>query len=116
MDAEVLFAGLAVRDFGAARAFYERFFGRGPDVVAHEHEELWQVSPQGWLVVVRDPGRAGHGIASIAVGDLDATLGELRARGVTAGPVEVVSGAGRKAVASDPDGNTIALIEVHPAT
>jgi hypothetical protein len=36
--ASPLFAGVAVADFQEARAWYERFFGRAPNVVAHDEE------------------------------------------------------------------------------
>ena len=109
----MLFAGLPVADFPAASAWYERVFGRPADVVAHDEEVLWQVTTGGWLYIVRDPARAGTGSAAMAVPDLEVALAELAARDVTAGPVEPQGSAGRKAVARDPDGNALALIEVN---
>jgi hypothetical protein len=40
MDVDVLFAGTAVTDFEEAQAWYERFFGRAPDVVATDEEVM----------------------------------------------------------------------------
>ena len=48
----------------------------------------------------------------MSVGDLDATLVELAARGLTPVLVERVGPAERKATLRDADGNTVALIEV----
>jgi predicted enzyme related to lactoylglutathione lyase len=112
MDVDVLFAGMPVSDFEAAQAWYERFFGRPADVVAHEHEVMWRVTDRGWMYVVRDPEHAGTSIVAIAVPDVEAATAELRARGVTSGPVEREGDAGRKAVVLDPDGSSIAIIEV----
>ncbi len=109
---EVLFTGMAVSDVTTAVAFYGALFGRGPDVVPHATEAMWRVSEGGWLYVVRDTERAGRSIAAIAVSDLDATLAELAGRGLRPGPAEPVGTAGRKAVATDPDGNAVSLIEV----
>lgn len=47
MDVDVLFAGIRVSDFEAAQTWYERFFARPADVVAHENEVMWQVTDRG---------------------------------------------------------------------
>jgi predicted enzyme related to lactoylglutathione lyase len=112
MDADVLFAGVAVSDFRVAQAWYERFFARPADVVAHEEEVMWQVTDRGWLYIVRDADHAGHGIVAMAVPDIEGATSALQARGVPAGPIEPEGDAGRKAVVLDPDGNSIAIIEV----
>ena len=112
MNADVLFAGVAVSDFRAAQAWYERFFARPADVVAHEEEVMWQVTGHSWLYIVRDADHAGHGIVAMAVPDIEGAASALQARGVPAGPIEPEGDAGRKAVVLDPDGNSIAIIEV----
>lgn len=112
MNIDVLFAGVAVTDFDVARAWYERFFDRAPDVVAHDEEVMWHVAERGWLYVVRDPEHAGNAIVAVAVPDVEAFVAALAARGVSAGPIEREGDAGRKAVVLDPDGNSIALLEV----
>jgi len=112
LDVDVFFAGVAVTDFDAARTWYEHFFGRAPDVVAHETEVMWRVTQRGWLYILRDVADAGHGIVSISVPDIDAASSALGARGIALEPIEAVGDAGRKAVASDPDGNQVAIIEV----
>jgi len=112
MDVNVLFAGIAVSDFKAAQAWYERFFDRPADVVANEDEVMWQVTDRGWLYIVRDADHAGNGIVAMAVPDIEEATSALEAQGVTIGPIEPEGDAGRKAVALDPDGNSIAIIEV----
>ncbi len=112
VDVGVLFVGLAVTDFRAAEDWYERFFARTADVVAHENEVMWQVSDRGWLYIVRDVDHAGNGIVAMAVSNIADTLSQLEARGIAAGPIEPEGDAGMKAIALDPDGNSIAIIEV----
>ena len=112
MEADVLFAGIPVADFAEARHWYEQLFGRAPDVVAHDEEVMWQVAGTGWLYVLREPERAGTSIVAIAVGDIEATVAELAARGVSAGPIKPEGDAGRKAILFDPAGNRVELLEI----
>lgn len=114
MEIDVLFAGVAVDDFEAARRWYRDLFGRDPDVVAHDTEVMWRATGPGWVYVLRDPDRAGHGLTTLAVPRLDQAVAELAARGLDAGPIEPVGDAGRKAILTDPDGNSVSLIEVRP--
>ena len=67
------------------------------------------------LAVAEAAGRASRGLVTVAVSDLDGAVADLAARGVVCGPVEAVGDAGRKAVATDPDGNAVALVQVAPA-
>jgi|SRR6516162_8230244 predicted enzyme related to lactoylglutathione lyase len=112
VSVDVLFVGVAVTDFEVARAWYERFFDRAPDVVAHGAEVMWQVTERGWLYILGDTANAGHSIVTMAVADIDEAASALGARGLVVGPIRPEGDAGRKAVALDPDGNSIALIEV----
>jgi len=112
MDVDVLFAGVAVSDFNAAQAWYEGFFARPPDVVAHEEEVMWQATERGWLYIFCDADHAGNSIVAMAVPDIEAVVAALEARGVSTGPILREGDAGRKAVVLDPDGNSIAIIEV----
>jgi predicted enzyme related to lactoylglutathione lyase len=113
MDAHVLFAGVAVTDVDAACTWYERLFGRPPDIIPNDDEAMWRVAGDaGWLYLVVDRPRAGRSLVAISVADLDVELGGLRGRGVEPEKVEPVGDAGRKATLRDPDANTIALIEV----
>src|SRR5580704_13066952 len=105
MDVSVLFSGIAVSDFEEAQAWYRRFFGRAPDIVANDAEVMWQVSAAGWLYIVRDVPHAGNSIAAMAVSKIEEATSELEARGVATGPIEQVGQAGRKALVRDPDGN-----------
>jgi predicted enzyme related to lactoylglutathione lyase len=112
MDFDVLFAGVPVKDFAGSRAWYERFFGRPADVVAHDQEVMWRVTEGGWLYILRDPIRAGTTSVAIAVPSIEEAVSALEERGVATGGIEHQGGAGRKATAWDPDGNSIAVIQI----
>src|SRR5258708_1292237 len=112
MNVDVLFAGVAVTEFEQARAWYERFFGRDPDIVANDEEGMWQLAGTGWLYIVGDPQHAGNSIVAMAVSNIETATSGLEARGVTTGPIEKEGEAGLKALVRDPDGNSIAIIEV----
>jgi catechol 2,3-dioxygenase-like lactoylglutathione lyase family enzyme len=109
---EVLFAGVPVADFAAARAWYERLLGRPPDLVPHETEVAWQLAEAGWIYVVLDAQRAGRALVTLIVEDLDGRLGDMGARGVACGPVETLGSGVRRAEVADPEGNRIAFGEV----
>lgn len=109
---EVLFAGVRVRELTRATDWYSRLFGRPPDIVPNEHEVMWRVADGGWLYVIEDVGRAGNSLVTIAVTNLDTASAEVAARGVAFGSIEAVGDAARKAAIEDPDGNSLALVEV----
>jgi predicted enzyme related to lactoylglutathione lyase len=109
---DVLFTGVPVSDFNTSHAWYESFFGRPADIVAHELEVMWKVTDGGWLYILHDPDHAGNSIVAMAVADIEQAISALHSRGVATGPIKPEGDAGRKAVALDPDGNSIAIIEV----
>ena len=113
---DLLFAGVPVRDFTAARTWYSTFFDREPDVVAHQHEVMWQCAGSAWLYVVRDAARAGRAIVALMVADLDAAVADLARRGIAGGPVHPEGDGARKASFTDPDGNEVSLIDVPEST
>jgi hypothetical protein len=41
---DVLLAGIAVANFGAALAWYDRLFGRPADIVVKDDEVMWRIS------------------------------------------------------------------------
>ena len=110
---DVLFAGLRVRDLAAAVDWYSRLFGRPADIVPNDDEVMWRVADGGWLYVVRDAARAGNGLVTLCVTNLDAALGELAHRDIIMSSVQPIGDAGRKARGQDPDGNSVDLIEVN---
>jgi predicted enzyme related to lactoylglutathione lyase len=109
---DVLFAGIAVADFEAALVWYERLWGRPPDIVPNDDEVMWRITEAGWMYVLADSERAGASFVSVAVSDLDYIVAQLADRGLATEPIEIVGDAGRKATAVDPEGNRVSFIEV----
>ena len=112
MDVEVAFTGVPVSELATGQDFFERLIGRAPDIIVNADEVMWRLADAAWLYVVVDPERAGHALAALSVGDLDATLAELDGRGIRPDSVEEVGDSARKATVLDPDGNSVAIIEV----
>jgi predicted enzyme related to lactoylglutathione lyase len=111
MEVEIAFTGVPVRNLSSGRDFFERIFGRAADVEVAEDEVMWRVAETAWLYVVVDTARAGNGLVALSVTDLDDALVELSGRGIMPDRVEAVGG-GHKATVVDPDGNSVAIIQV----
>lgn len=112
MDIRYAFAGIVVSDRDSAMAWYQAVFGRPADLLPNQREAMWQVSAEASVYLLADPDRAGRSSTTMVVGDLDGELTALAARGIEAGQVEVIEGAGRKAVLVDPDGNEVSIVEL----
>jgi len=112
VDIEVLFAAVGVRRLDVALPWYRRVFDREPDIVPNDDEVMWHVTDAGWLYIVRDEERAGRGLVTLCVRDLDAFVAAAADRGVQGHPIVSVGDAGREANFPDPDGNLISFIEV----
>jgi predicted enzyme related to lactoylglutathione lyase len=112
MPVTQVFAGIPVADYERARAWYERLFGRPPDVIAHATEALWQGEGAGWIYVVGDAERAGRALVLLMVDDLDARVEAIAERGLEPDEWENVPGIYRKAIFSDPEGNQISFGQV----
>ena len=109
MNVTHVFAGLPVADLERSLEFYERLAGRPPDGRPNESEAVWQFADGGLVYVVSDPERAGRGLLTLIVDDLDAALAELAERGVAAGDVVELASGARKATIVDPDGNELGV-------
>ncbi|MET0770090.1 MAG: VOC family protein [Solirubrobacteraceae bacterium] len=101
-----LFAGLRVRDFQAARTWYERLFGE-PSFLPHDTEAVWTLADDRSVFVVQHPDGAGHSVVTIFVDDLDAQEAAIAARGLEPVERETYSNGVRKTVYRDPDGNEV---------
>ncbi len=108
-----LFAGTAVTDFDQALAWYERFMGRPPDFFPHAREAVWKVTETGWIYIVDDAARAGGGLLTFMVDDLEDRVAEIAGRGIETGEIAwVVPESTRSAWITDLEGNRIQLAEV----
>jgi len=112
METEHLFAAMPVSDRERATGWYERLFGRPPDLIPNEHEAAWQVTQTGWIYVFVDALRAGSGVQTLLIADLDAFIEEMTERGIASSPVEPVGPSGRRTVVGDQDGNLLKVAQV----
>jgi predicted enzyme related to lactoylglutathione lyase len=101
-----LFAGLRVRDFHAARPWYERLLGE-PTFLPHATEAVWTLAEDRSVYVVEHPDGAGNSVATILVDDLDEHVAAVAARGLDPAERVTYSNGARKALYRDPDGNEL---------
>jgi catechol 2,3-dioxygenase-like lactoylglutathione lyase family enzyme len=100
------FAGLPVSDFAAAYEWYVRLLGRPADMFPHEREAVWQLTPTSSVYVVQDSVRAGSGLVTLALDDLDANEERLGADGLAL-TEQSGSASPRRLVVKDADGNSV---------
>jgi predicted enzyme related to lactoylglutathione lyase len=112
MDVGYVFAGLMVANRDEAADWYARLLGRPADMLPNDAEATWQLADSASLYLLEDPARAGRGVITLVVDDLDTLLSGIGARGLDVSPTQEVGTAGRKCVISDPDGNEVALVEL----
>jgi catechol 2,3-dioxygenase-like lactoylglutathione lyase family enzyme len=101
-----LFAGLRVRDFEAARSWYERLLGE-PTFFPHATEAVWTLAEGRSIYVVEHPEGAGNSVVTVFVGDLDAHIAAIADRGLEPDEQLTYANGVRKAVYHDPDGNEV---------
>ena len=101
-----LFAGLRVRDFRAARPWYERLLGE-PTFFPHATEAVWTLAEDRSVYVVEHAGGAGSSVVTIFLDDLDAQVAAIAARGLEPDERATYSGGVRKVLFRDPDGNEV---------
>jgi hypothetical protein len=101
-----LFAGLRVRDFQAARPWYDKLFGE-PAFFPHDTEAVWTLADDRSVYIVEHPDGAGHSVVTLFVDDLDGVIGAIAARGLEPAERETYSNGVRKVTFRDPDGNEI---------
>lgn len=101
-----LFAGIRVRDFEVARAWYEQLLGE-PTFFPHATEAVWTLAEDRSLYVVEHPGGAGNSAVTIFLDDLEARIAAIAARGLQPDEREVYSNGVRKLIYRDPDGNEL---------
>jgi Glyoxalase/Bleomycin resistance protein/Dioxygenase superfamily len=101
-----LFAGLRVRDFAAARPWYELLFGE-PSFFPHDTEAVWTIGDDRSVYVVEHPEGAGHSVVTLFTDDLDSHVAVIASRGLEPAGRETYSNGVRKVIYRDPDGNEI---------
>ena len=111
MSIEYVFAGLYVAHLDAATEWYERLFGRAPDMRPKDDEAVWRLAQTASIYLAADGHRAGRGAVTLFVDELDEQLDAMAKRGIVAGGIETAPGLFRRVVVNDPDGNVIQLAE-----
>ncbi len=102
-----LFAGIPVRDYPAATAWYERLLGAPPSFLPNEVEAVWELAEHRYVFIeVRDE-HAGHASHTVFVSDFDDRISRIAERGLEPAEREVYDNGVRKAIFRDPDGNEI---------
>jgi hypothetical protein len=103
-----LFAGVRVRDFQAARPWYERLLGE-PTFLPHATEAVWTLADDRSLYVVEHAAGAGNSVVTIVLDDLDAHVAAIAARGLEPDERETYANGMRKMIYRDRDGNELAF-------
>ncbi len=92
---------------------YQAFTGHPPpdaDMFPHDGEAVWRLTSSSSVYVVGDTERAGSGLNTLAVDDLDAYASKLRAGGLAL--TERSGGdAPRRLMITDDDGNSITFFQ-----
>jgi catechol 2,3-dioxygenase-like lactoylglutathione lyase family enzyme len=102
-----LFAGIPVRDYTAAAAWYERFLGAPPSFLPNDTEAVWELAEHRYMFIEVRPEHAGHAMHTIFVSDFDARISDIGERGLEPTERETYANGVRKATFRDPDGNEI---------
>src|SRR4051794_4520904 len=102
-----LFAGIPVRDYSAAAAWYERLLGAPPSFLPNDTEGVWQLAEHRFVFIEVRPEHAGHAMHTVFISDFDARISQIAERGLEPTEVETYANGVRKAIFSDPDGNEI---------
>src|SRR3954452_20055795 len=103
-----LFAGLRVRDYEAARPWYERLLGE-PAFFPHATEAVWTLADERSVYIVEHPEGAGHSVVTLFVDELDEQVAAIAARGLKPDETETYSNGVRKVIYRDPDGNEVGV-------
>lgn len=101
-----LFAGMRVRDFQAARPWYEQLLGE-PTFFPHATEAVWTLADDRSVYIVEHADGAGQSVVTLFVDDLDARVAAIAVRGLEPDEQETYSNGVRKIVYRDPDGNEV---------
>ncbi len=100
-----LFAGIAVSDYAAAVAWYERLLGEPPSFLPNEREAVWELAEHRFVFVEVKPEHAGHARHLVFVDDLDGRIADIAGRGLQPAEQETYDNGVRKVAYVDADGN-----------
>src|SRR5690606_9214028 len=100
-----LFAGIYVRDYEAAKDWYERLLGSGPTFVASDTEAVCEPAVHRSLFIEAGPDHAGLAVHTVFVDDFDTRVDQIAQRGIEPAERVTYPNGVRKARYRDPDGN-----------
>src|SRR5215207_6974078 len=104
-----LFAGIAVADYTAALAWYERLLGSPPTFFPTDTEAVWELAEHRSVYIEQRPDHAGHAMHTILVDDVDAFVAQIAARGIEPSKRETYENGVRKITYLDPDENEFGI-------
>ena len=104
-----LFAGISVRDYDTAVAWYEKLLGSPPSFLPNDIEAVWEVGEHRYVYVEVRPAHAGHVLTTLFVDDLDDRVRGIADRGIEPAQRETYENGVRKVTYRDPDGNEFGL-------
>src|SRR5688572_14771717 len=100
-----LFAGISVKDYAAALAWYERLLGGPPAFFPNDVEAVWEIAEHRYLYIEHRPVHAGHALLTLFLEDFDARVAQIADRGLEPATRETYENGVRKWTYRDPDGN-----------
>jgi hypothetical protein len=95
-----------VASLEASLGWYERRFGRPPDLRPNDTEACWRFADGRWVYIMEEPARAGGGLVTLLLDDVSA-FAELEYSPV---------GGMESAWVTDPDGNRIQIVNTRSAS
>ena len=101
-----LFSGLRVSDLVAARSWYEQLLGE-PAFMPTDTEVVWTLAEDRSVYVELDAARAGGGLVTVWVDELDARVAQIAERGLEPAERETYANGVTKVIYRDADGNEI---------
>ncbi|MGH2989903.1 MAG: VOC family protein [Solirubrobacterales bacterium] len=116
MSVRMVLAGIAVADHDAARGWYERLLGRPADVIPMDGLAEWHYADAGSIQIIEDAEHAGNSLLTLTVDDLRDQVAALEERDLAPGAIDdTTSDQVMFAAITDPEGNTITLVEERTA-
>ena len=102
-----LFAGIRVSDLERAQGWYARLLGSEPSFFPNGVEAVWELEENRSLYIEVSPDRAGGGLVTLFLDDLDAFVDAASGRGIEPTTRETYDNGVRKTTYHDPDGNEV---------
>ena len=104
-----LFAGIPVGNLAQAQEWYTRLLGSEPSFFPNDTEIVWTFEEQRHVYVLLDAERAGGGLVTLFVEDLEERVAQIAGRGIKPDTDETYSNGVRKVTYRDADGNEVGL-------